>query len=577
MINMADSSSRDQIFIVNDKGEFISEKHGNEDKFEKSLKESYEKKKGEIDYKKEKTGFYAARIDGSEYIVTYLYVETADLLLLKTQPSNKVYEYINKLKSTIIIITIIFLSLAFLISISVTKGIYKPVGNLVNQVRSGDSQNTDDSDFRDEMSFLNRVYKSTTNRLSLYENERHSYKAILRVYWLKKLMLDSTSISEEDFAKAREEHRISVTQDSGFAVCVIKIDNFRGFEQKHSIHDRDLTKFAIINIASEIIAESYICDGVDIQEDHIALVLNVGQEDAGFYERMTELLTQAQENIQKYFSVSVSASISEKVKDIKGLTAMYNNALHNSVYRFVLGKKSVIYPAKIEQNLENKHLDFSFTLEKKLVDAMKSGNIQSIEESLDKILGEILELNYNNIVISLVHLIDTVRNTMEDISKARIEPSYINFDSISQNLLVMETIDEFRERMLELLKENFQKDSGADTNPRHVVLVETVQEIIRSNYHDSDLCLNRIAEMTKMSAKYLGRIFKDKTQISIAEYINEVRMEKAAEWLENSDLSVNEIASKVGVANDTYFYSMFRKKYGSTPKEYTLKKALKKG
>jgi YesN/AraC family two-component response regulator len=131
--------------------------------------------------------------------------------------------------------------------------------------------------------------------------------------------------------------------------------------------------------------------------------------------------------------------------------------------------------------------------------------------------------------------------------------------------------------MLELLKENFQKDSGADTNPRHVVLVETVQEIIRSNYHDSDLCLNRIAEMTKMSAKYLGRIFKDKTQISIAEYINEVRMEKAAEWLENSDLSVNEIASKVGVANDTYFYSMFRKKYGSTPKEYTLKKALKKG
>jgi len=77
-----------------------------------------------------------------------------------------------------------------------------------------------------------------------------------------------------------------------------------------------------------------------------------------------------------------------------------------------------------------------------------------------------------------------------------------------------------------------------------------------------------------MSAGFIGRIFKENKQLAITEYINEVRMIKAAEWLENTNLGISEILAKVGIENETYFYSQFKRKFGITPKEFALHKKL---
>ncbi len=65
-------------------------------------------------------------------------------------------------------------------------------------------------------------------------------------------------------------------------------------------------------------------------------------------------------------------------------------------------------------------------------------------------------------------------------------------------------------------------------------------------------------------------------QVSIPEHINEIRMQKTVEWLESSKLSVNEIMLKVGIENESYFYKLFKKKFGITPREYVLQNVLKK-
>jgi YesN/AraC family two-component response regulator len=54
-----------------------------------------------------------------------------------------------------------------------------------------------------------------------------------------------------------------------------------------------------------------------------------------------------------------------------------------------------------------------------------------------------------------------------------------------------------------------------------------------------------------------------------------VRIKKAVEWIEKTKLSISSIIEKVGFDNLSYFYKLFKKKYGVTPKEYQIDISLK--
>lgn len=82
------------------------------------------------------------------------------------------------------------------------------------------------------------------------------------------------------------------------------------------------------------------------------------------------------------------------------------------------------------------------------------------------------------------------------------------------------------------------------------------------------LNVNNLAESLKLSVYYLQHLFKKEVGISITKYIKDLRIQKAGEYLEDTNLSVKEIRVKVGITNDTHFFHDFKQKFGSTPTEY---------
>ena len=66
-------------------------------------------------------------------------------------------------------------------------------------------------------------------------------------------------------------------------------------------------------------------------------------------------------------------------------------------------------------------------------------------------------------------------------------------------------------------------------------------------------------------------------QSRLKEYLNELRIAYAAEQLENPDQSVSEIQRKSGFPNPNCFFTAFRRKFVSTPQEYSgVKRKSKK-
>ncbi|TVY07769.1 helix-turn-helix domain-containing protein [Paenibacillus cremeus] len=89
-----------------------------------------------------------------------------------------------------------------------------------------------------------------------------------------------------------------------------------------------------------------------------------------------------------------------------------------------------------------------------------------------------------------------------------------------------------------------------------------------NEHFGSDLSLDVLADKLNITGAYLSTYFKEKTDINFSEYVNSVRMDKATEMLQKTDLKIQDVAQLVGYYTVASFNRMFKKHTGLTPSEY---------
>ena len=94
---------------------------------------------------------------------------------------------------------------------------------------------------------------------------------------------------------------------------------------------------------------------------------------------------------------------------------------------------------------------------------------------------------------------------------------------------------------------------------------------IETNYSNPDLYTAALAEMSGMGETYYRNIFLAVFNTPPTKYIQQYRVDKAKELLVNSELSIDDIAVKVGFANSSYFCKVFKSLTGYTPSEFAAK------
>jgi YesN/AraC family two-component response regulator len=89
---------------------------------------------------------------------------------------------------------------------------------------------------------------------------------------------------------------------------------------------------------------------------------------------------------------------------------------------------------------------------------------------------------------------------------------------------------------------------------------------------DKPLSLNDIASAVNLSVSHFASIFKKNTGFSIIEYFNHLKTQKACQYLQFTDLRINEIADRLGIEDPYYFSRMFTKIVGTSPNKYRSRK-----
>ena len=100
--------------------------------------------------------------------------------------------------------------------------------------------------------------------------------------------------------------------------------------------------------------------------------------------------------------------------------------------------------------------------------------------------------------------------------------------------------------------------------------ISRILTFINQNY-GSLTHISQIADHFFISHYHLCRIFKQAMQVTVVEYLNQIRIKNACRLLETTGRDVGEIAESCGFRSSSYFSNVFKKATGFSPSGYRTK------
>ena len=129
----------------------------------------------------------------------------------------------------------------------------------------------------------------------------------------------------------------------------------------------------------------------------------------------------------------------------------------------------------------------------------------------------------------------------------------------------------------EILRDHYTSEINADTtthNPNKLdrKFINEFTAIVESNMANENFSIDELCKQMGISRVQLYRKVKALLGCNVNDYILNVRVQKSKYLLSQAELTIAEIAYKVGFASPAYFSTVFKSKIGVTPKEFKNKK-----
>ncbi len=109
--------------------------------------------------------------------------------------------------------------------------------------------------------------------------------------------------------------------------------------------------------------------------------------------------------------------------------------------------------------------------------------------------------------------------------------------------------------------------AGERPHDRKTEVITTLLNWIELHFREP-VTLSQLAEIAGLNEKYLCRLFKDYTDRTPIDYVNNLRIEQACREIQENGLSVTDAAYESGFNDLSYFSRAFKKYKGCSPSRY---------
>lgn len=270
-------------------------------------------------------------------------------------------------------------------------------------------------------------------------------------------------------------------------------------------------------------------------------------------------------NLETVLQHPVRMLVGKKVADISAIAKSYSaSCVLKSLEAFREKKAVYFYEEEVQIN------QGGIVLCKQSLDALLAAIEQNgkteIRKCVDQlyeemrrmgVIGDTMNLNINYLLFQLIHL----ATEQDDCVNQEEILHYISESSFEEGILrgsrahLARFAIEYGDYLTQLRK-----------NVSRGVLAEIEREV-RENYAEN-LTLRELSQKYYVNSAYLGQLFRKKYGISFKEYLNNYRMEQAAQKLLRTDDKIYQIAQEVGYKDLDYFINRFIAAKGCTPAKF---------
>lgn len=317
-----------------------------------------------------------------------------------------------------------------------------------------------------------------------------------------------------------------------------------------------VSKFSLKKIAEELLGGERVLISTVMQEE-VCLLLP-----ACPIEKIICGIQQTREYYQRYFGVTLSASVSE-AGGFDELGAMYVQAQYCLSQRFYLGGNAIILQSDLPRQQDTSAFSFD---SKPLLAAIEGGDLEALDKNLELFFNRMAQQHlfeqemFSRCIELLVELGRGGR--LEELPGC-----------IGQLLRLQETqnLVQLRAQLGKILHMLAERNLHRAQERRNSLVCRVI-ECVENSLSNPELSLGWIAgQILYVNSDYLGRLFYRETGEYFSQYLLRCRMERAKELIEKSaeNLKIYEISEKVGIAeNPQYFSQLFKKYTGMTPTAY---------
>ncbi|MGE5679087.1 MAG: response regulator transcription factor, partial [Pseudomonadota bacterium] len=350
-----------------------------------------------------------------------------------------------------------------------------------------------------------------------------------------------------------------------FSIMAVETDE-DGQESLKSQYEKHLYQFGIINTFQEMLGASFTIADVPINNRTILFLIQPKEADGGdIFASLYKDAVSLQELVKNCFSFTVTISISTKGKGAMQLSDKAKEALEALDYKFYMGKNTVILYDDLKSFYKTTDFSILENYERSLVQKVKSGNGESVSQVLKDIIKCINECKlekesikkfYWNAISMIYALPTAIKADEESINSRGITDIYAALDQCHSTIEMNTILSELSLSIANRINSYNRKTINST--------LQKAMDYIKQNYNEA-ITLNEVAEHTYVSIYYLSRMFTKELGKNYVDYLNEVRIEKAKEYLKDSCYKTYEIAELVGIKDAHYFSKIFKKYTGVTP------------
>lgn len=301
--------------------------------------------------------------------------------------------------------------------------------------------------------------------------------------------------------------------------------------------------------------------------------LLTAQDEKSMEESAKILYQNLKQAMKNYTQLEYFGGIGSTVPRIRSLKQSFREADRAFAARFVEEANQIISQKEFEKSQMEEGLKMQGVVQigksrEMLQKFLSNGTREEVKAFSDAYISRIEEENIRSTMVRQYVVTDVcivILSFCERISSAnRLQEEAEELQKMMQKI---HSLSEIKKYVVRLLNEAIEL-RDAESGRRYSDLIAAAKKEIENHYMTEEISLNTVAISVGMSPSYFSSIFSKEAGKTFVEYLTEVRIEKAKEFLMCSSMKTSEIGYEVGYKDPHYFSYIFKKVQGCSPKEY---------